>query len=54
MEELRDRFIEYQKQFYREDRMQDLIEQSDQNQAILKGKYDSYIHTILYKLWKNF
>lgn len=43
IETLRELFISYQSQFYREDEMHDLIEQSDQNRAIIAGSYDEYI-----------
>lgn len=43
MEELREQFINYQSQFYRDDEMYDLIAQSDQNRAIRAGSYDTFI-----------
>jgi hypothetical protein len=42
-ETLRELFISYQSQFYREDEMYDLIAQSDQNRAIIAGSYDEFI-----------
>ena len=44
IEEKREAFIEYQKQFYKEDEAYDLIAQSDQNVAIRVGKYDEFIN----------
>lgn len=46
MEELRELFIAYQKQFYNENEMHDLISQSDQNNAIRRGDYDATISLI--------
>lgn len=43
IETLRELFMSYLSQFYREDEMYDLIEQSDQNRAIIAGGYDEYI-----------
>lgn len=47
MEKLRLMFIEYQKQFYSKNNMHDLIEQTDQNRAVLDGKYDEYLLSIV-------
>ncbi len=43
IETLRQLFISYQSQFYDENEMYSLIEQSDQNRAIISGSYDGYI-----------
>ncbi len=43
IETLRQLFISYQSQFYDENEMYSLIEQSDQNRAIISGSYDDYI-----------
>ncbi len=43
IETLRQLFISYQSQFYDENEMYSLIEQSDQNRAIIAGSYDEYI-----------
>ena len=43
IESLRQLFISYQSQFYDENEMYSLIEQSDQNRAIISGSYDEYI-----------
>ncbi len=43
IETLRQLFISYQSQFYDENEMYSLIEQSDQNRAIISGSYDEYI-----------
>jgi hypothetical protein len=43
IETLRELFISYQSQFYNENEMYDLIQQSDQNRAIIAGSYDEYI-----------
>ncbi len=43
IETLRQLFISYQSQFYDENEMYSLIEQSDQNRAIIAGSYDKYI-----------
>ncbi len=43
IETLRQLFISYQSQFYNENEMYSLIEQSDQNRAIISGSYDEYI-----------
>jgi hypothetical protein len=40
---LRELFISYQSQFYNENEMQSLIEQSDQNRSIIAGSYDEHI-----------
>ena len=40
---LRELFINYQSQFFNENSMYDLIEQSDQSAAIQRGEYDDYI-----------
>jgi hypothetical protein len=53
-EQKREVFIEYQRQFYNENGMYDLIAQSDQNTAINAGKYDEYIEqNFVVKLLKN-
>ena len=43
IETLRELFMSYQSQFYNENEMQSLIEQSDQNRSIIAGGYDAYI-----------
>ena len=43
IETLRELFMSYQSKFYNENEMQSLIEQSDQNRAIIVGGYDEYI-----------
>lgn len=43
IETLRELFISYQSQFYSENEMYSLIEQSDQNRAIVAGGYDEHI-----------
>ena len=43
IETLRELFISYQSQFYNENEMYSLIEQSDQNRAIIAGGYDEHI-----------
>ena len=43
IETLRQLFISYQSQFYDENEMYSLIEQSDQNRALISGSYDEYI-----------
>lgn len=53
MKELRLAFINYQRQFYKEDDMYDMIQQSDQNRAILAGSYDDHILSIKSKLTNN-
>lgn len=44
MEELREAYITYQSQFYT-DEMYDQIQQSDQNNSIRAGGYDTIIKT---------
>ncbi len=43
IETLRQLFISYQSQFYNENEMYSLIEQSDQNRVIVAGGYDEHI-----------
>jgi hypothetical protein len=43
IEEKRLAFIEYQKKFYSQKNMYDMIEQSDQNNSIINGGYDNII-----------
>ncbi len=43
IQDKRKSFIEYQRQFYNENDMYDLISQSDQMKAINEGKYDTYM-----------
>ena len=40
---IRQSFIDFQRQYYNESEAYDLIAQSDQNKAILTGKYDEFI-----------
>ena len=40
---LRHEYVKYQSQFFDPNNMYDLITQSDQQRAILAGKYDDYI-----------
>jgi len=42
-QEKRKAFVEYQKQFYKDDDVYDSIAQFDQENAILGGSYDEYI-----------
>jgi hypothetical protein len=54
IKEIREAFIDYQKQFYRHDEAHDLMAQSDQIVAIRDGKYDDYIgETFQIKLVKK-
>jgi hypothetical protein len=43
IKEIREAFIEYQKQFYKPDEAYDLMAQADQIVAIRDGKYDDFI-----------
>jgi hypothetical protein len=43
IETLRELFMSYQSQYYNENEMHSLIEQSDQNRSIIAGGYDEYI-----------
>ena len=54
IKEIREAFIDYQKQFFRHDEMHELMQQADQIVAIRAGKYDDYIEeTFKIKLIKK-
>ena len=43
IKEIREAFVDYQKQFYKHNEAYDLMAQADQIVAIREGRYDDYI-----------